>query len=139
MLLQTLLNVGEMPDDGGQGGGEAAAPTDITLLILDPEWRPSPVASQPARQSLARLRNVVVISGSFCFYKVNASTFAGEIGAIHTQIITKPVTSPSKLSRSQTATRERVVEAVAVTGHFAPTLSLCPVACVCMTAFLQPT
>ena len=47
---------------------------------------------------MSRLRNFDSMSGKFCVCKLIASTYAGQIGAVYTQIITKPVSSSSKLS-----------------------------------------
>ena len=47
--------------------------------------------------SRKRLRNFGSRFGEFCVCKFNASAYAGQIGAIHTLILTKPVTSSSKL------------------------------------------
>ena len=47
---------------------------------------------------MSRFRNFDSMSGKFCVCKLIASTYAGQIGAVYTQIITKPVSSSSKLS-----------------------------------------
>ena len=47
---------------------------------------------------MTRLGDLGVISGEFCVLKLIASTYIGQIGASDTQIITKPVTSPSTLT-----------------------------------------
>ena len=46
---------------------------------------------------MSMLPNFANRSGEFCVPKVFASTWTGPIGAIHSQILTEPVTSPSKL------------------------------------------
>ena len=47
---------------------------------------------------VSRLQNLDDRSGEFCVCKLIVFTCEGQIGAIHTQIITKPVVSPSTLS-----------------------------------------
>ena len=55
-------------------------------------------APPAAHLVFTRLRNFVNRCGEFCVCKLIVSTNAGQIGTIQTRIITKPVTSPSKLS-----------------------------------------
>ena len=47
---------------------------------------------------ITRLRGLAVKSGEFCVCKLIEFTYLGQIGAIHTQVITKPGISPSMLT-----------------------------------------
>ena len=52
------------------------------------------------RRITVRLRNIGNSSGEFCVGKLIASNYAGQISAIHTWRITKPVTCFSKLNKN---------------------------------------
>ena len=52
------------------------------------------------RWCIIRLQNFGNRSSEFWVCKLIMSTYAAQIGAMHTQIITKPVTSPSKLDNN---------------------------------------
>ena len=52
------------------------------------------------RTMIARLRELAVRSAGLCVFKFALSTYAGQIGALHTKILPEPATSPSKLNDS---------------------------------------
>ena len=71
----------------------------LCLTLKSPLSPFGPCFTEESVASLkTRLRHFGNRSGEFWVYKLIASTYVVRIGAMHSQIITKPVTSPSKHS-----------------------------------------